>query len=261
MVCIGWAGSGCPAAHCSTPPPPVKGAFGVASRWPAATLDCRVPGVIEGSDGFPPPHGQAEGPLTSGAIGAPLHLGQPKCWWGARAGRRSPRRCSSHSSLLFTLLAVVVFAAEISAAKTTTASKVGRAGFRPWFPHPNRTECAPCFSWISSASETCMIRVRVGTPTSADMLTRSAPRADQDIPVRLIVDGLHEGCCGGCFGRHAGPPTSRGEPIAAQDGAGVLAVKGGEPSRRDAAGALDGRGRRRTMSSGAPRNSPTRHRP
>ena len=57
MVCIGWAGSGCPAAHCSTPPPPVKGAFGVASRWPAATLDCRVPGVIEGSDGFPPPHG------------------------------------------------------------------------------------------------------------------------------------------------------------------------------------------------------------
>ena len=45
---------GCPAAHCVTPIPPVKGAFGVPSGWPAATFDCLVPGVMVGSDGFTP---------------------------------------------------------------------------------------------------------------------------------------------------------------------------------------------------------------
>ena len=37
--------SGCPAAHCLTPFPSVKGASGVPAGWPAATLDCRGPGV------------------------------------------------------------------------------------------------------------------------------------------------------------------------------------------------------------------------
>ena len=102
--------SGCAAADCVTPFPPVKGAFGVAARWPPATLDCRSPASFLAAWVHPFVWASASAFKTAPPAGSP------------KAPPTGPPTHPSRS--LPTLLAFAILTGAISPAKTPIASRV-----------------------------------------------------------------------------------------------------------------------------------------